>query len=925
MRTQLTTLVLAITLSVMPNQVLAQRNRITARIDSRNRVTLRGHLHPRALPQDDQGPVAASMTLPYVTLVLKRSADQETALAQLLANQQNPASPDYHHWLTPEQYADRFGVSQDDVNTVESWLRDQSLNVVSVARGRNWIAFSGNVSQIESAFGTKIHHFQVDGETHFANTTEPSIPAAFVDVVRAVHGLNDFRFKSNARPDFTSTRGSHNLAPDDIATIYNVRSLYNAGIDGSGQKMVVVGQTGINLTDIQQFRSTYGLPANDPQLILVPNSKDPGIIKAEMVEADLDIELSGAVARNATILYVYSDDVSNSAQYAIDQNLAPVLSMSYGQCEAQTSKADAVALQTSAQQANAQGITWFAASGDSGATDCDGSGARTTGTLSVDLPAGLPEVTGVGGTTFSDSGGTFWATVNSLGGGSATSYIPETAWNDTTTRNLAASGGGASIYFPKPSWQTGTGVPDNGARNVPDVAFAASASHDGFLIYNAGSLSVVGGTSAGAPSFAGIATLLNHYLTSTNAQPSAGLGNMNPRLYGLAQASPSVFHDITSGDNVVDVVCSRARNCTPGAVGYNTGTGYDQVTGLGSVDAYALVTSWNATGPVVSRSEAAMTVLSDSSSLPGSGNAVLTATVTTANGGTPSGTVGFYLNGALLGTAPLAGSGGAAVATLSVTGTQLAAGTDAISAQYSGDSAYNSTAASVTLTVVSSDGPLSISGLANAASFRQAYTPGMILSVFGSQLAPSAQTSGTIPLPTQIGGVSAAVNGVAAPLYYVSPGQLNLQIPYQTPVNSTATLTINNNGQSVSKSFAVTAAAPGVFVDNNGAPSPNAGGARGQTITMFITGAGAVSPAVATGSSPPTGTAAADLPKPSQPVTVTVGGVPAAVQFAGIPAGLVGVTQINYQIPAGAATGAQPVVVTVGAIASQPATLTVTP
>src|SRR5207253_1869653 len=217
-------------------------------------------------------------------------------------------------------------------------------------------------------------------------------------------------------------------------------------------------------------------------------------------------------------------------------NLAPVLSMSYGLCEAQTSRADAAALQSSARQANAQGITWFAASGDSGATDCDGSGSRTTGVLSVDLPAGIPEVTGVGGTTLSDSGGTFRNQINSAGGGSALSYIPESAWNDTTAGNLAASGGGASVYFPKPSWQTGAGVPDNGARNVPDVSFAASASHDGFLIYNAGSLSVIGGTSAGAPSFAGIATLLNHYLVSTGAQASAGLGNMNPRLYSLAQS-----------------------------------------------------------------------------------------------------------------------------------------------------------------------------------------------------------------------------------------------------------------------------------------------------------------------------------------------------------------------------------------------------
>src|SRR5437762_1196166 len=423
---------LAVALSLSSTHLLAQRSRITRKIDTQDRVTLRGHMHPRAQPADDQGPVSSSVTLPYVTLVLMRSADQETALNQLLAGQQDLSSPDYHHWLTPEEYADRFGVSQDDVAKIAAWLRSEGLTVVAVARGRNWIACSGAAPQIENAFGARLDHYLVDGRMHFANATEPSIPAAFAAVVSPIHGLSDFRFKPPKlsvakpflQPDFTSSRGNHNLAPDDVATIYNIKPLYNSGVDGSGQKLVVVGQTAIHLSDIQQFRANFNLPANDPQVVLVPDTKDPGIVSDELIEADLDLELAGAVARNATIIYVYSDDVSNSAQYAIDQNLAPVLSMSYGLCEAHTSSADAMVLQSSARQANAQGITWFAASGDSGATDCDGGTSRTTGVLSVDLPAGIPEVTGVGGTTLSDAGGTCWSQTNLANSASALSYIP---------------------------------------------------------------------------------------------------------------------------------------------------------------------------------------------------------------------------------------------------------------------------------------------------------------------------------------------------------------------------------------------------------------------------------------------------------------------------------------------------------------------
>jgi subtilase family serine protease len=535
------------------------------------------------------------MPLPYVSLVLKPSASQEAELTQLLAEQQDPSSPNYHRWLTPEEFADRFGASQDDIDKIVSWLRDQSLTVISVGRARNSVAFRGDAAQVESAFGIKIHHYQLKGARHFANASEPTIPAGFAAVVGSIRGLHDFRFKSPRRivTHYTSSRGSHYLAPDDVAMIYNIRSLYGAGVDGSGQKLAIVGQTQIKPADIQAFRASFNLPANDPQVMLVPDTKDPGIVSDDLDEAHLDLELAGAVARNANLIYVYSTDVTDAAQYAIDQNLAPVLSMSYGSCEAQTPRSDAMTFQSWAKQANAQGITWFAASGDAGGTDCDGGGSRVRGGLSVDLPASVPEVTGIGGTTLSEGSGNYWNRISDSNGASVLSYIQESAWHDSTPNNPASSGGGSSVFFSKPEWQTGAGVPDDGSRSVPDVSFAASANHDGLLIYTGGSLSIVGGTSVGAPSFAGIAALLNHYLVSSGLQSSAGLGNINPRLYSLAQATPDAFHDITAGNNIITVTCtSRSRNCVEGSFGFSAGAGYDQVTGLGSVDAYKLVTGW---------------------------------------------------------------------------------------------------------------------------------------------------------------------------------------------------------------------------------------------------------------------------------------------------------------------------------------------
>jgi uncharacterized protein (TIGR03437 family) len=911
----------------------AQQSHITSAIVNRERVTLKGHLHPKALAQNDLGRVSPSMTVSYVTIMLAQTAGQQADLDELLAGQQTPGSKNYHRWLTPEEYAQRFGVSEEDLNKIATWARGQGLTVAAVARGRNWISVSGAAAQMEQAFQTELHQYLVAGETHFANAAEPSVPAAMGGIVRAIRGLDDFRAKPAKRiphasvaPDYNSSRGANYLAPNDLATIYNMLPLYAAGIDGSGQSLVIAGQTAINLSDIQQFRSYFSLPPNDPQTMLVPGAGDPGISKSDLSEADLDLEWSGAVARNASIIYVYADDVMLAVQYAIDQNLAPVVSISYGLCELETSTSDALAFRSWAKQGNAQGITWFSASGDNGGADCNDS--QNPG-LAVDLPASVPEVTGVGGTEFQEGGGQYWSPANDSSRASVLSYIPEMAWNDSASDGSpAATGGGASVVFTKPEWQTGSGVPGDNARHVPDVSLSGSADHDGYMVYTGGSLGVFGGTSVPAPAFAGIAALLNQYLVSTHAQQAAGVGNMNPTLYALAQFVPDVFHDVTTGDNVVTAACSsRNRACSNSPVGYTAGVGYDPATGLGSVDAYNLVTKWNGPRDTTVPTSTSITLLTNLSRVASTDVAFLIATVTGANGLTPVGAVVFSAGGATLGSAQLVGSSGTATATLSVNGAQLPLGSATVLAAYTAAPAATVSASVimfVTSTGSASGGTPAIGGLSNAASFKGVFAPGMILSVFGSQLAPSTSSAASVPLPITMAGVAVTVNGVAAPLYYISPGQLNLQIPYETAAGAAATVTINNNGQVGSQSFLMAPVAPGIFTDANGAPVPNISAGRGQIVTLFITGAGAVTPSIFTGSAPPAATAISDLPAPVQTAKVIVGGALASIQFIGIPSGLVGVTQINYQVPGGIGLGPQSVVVTIGGVLSAPANLTVT-
>src|ERR1035437_3850363 len=385
---------------IVAGTLSAQPRLIKGPIQDTQRARMTGHIHPMAKAENDLGPMDASVTLPAITLVLRQTPEQQGDLDRLLTAQQDPSSPDYHRWLSPEQYADRFGASPDDIAKITAWLEQHNLHVTTVGRGRTSVVFTGTAGDVEQALQIRFHRYSVDGRNHFANTAEPSLPIALQTAIRAIHGLHDFRMQSKAvlrpalDPNYTSSSsGNHYLSPDDFGTIYNIKALWNAGYDGTGQKVVIAGQTRVKLADIQPFRTKSQLPAADPQLILVPNTQDPGTVKGDLGEADLDLEWAGATAPQATLVYVYSFDVMDAVLYAIDQNLAPVLSVSYGLCEPQTPHSDMLSMQSWARQANAQGMTWVNASGDSGGADCLSGTSSNGAGFAVDSPADIPEVT----------------------------------------------------------------------------------------------------------------------------------------------------------------------------------------------------------------------------------------------------------------------------------------------------------------------------------------------------------------------------------------------------------------------------------------------------------------------------------------------------------------------------------------------------
>lgn len=822
-------------------------------------TVLHGNRRPAGALVNESGRVDANFPLPAMTLFLKLSSSQQAELQQLLDAQRDPASPQYHQWLTPDEFADRFGANPADISAATVWLRGRGFTVRKISRSRRWIVFGGTAKQVESAFHTEIHRYILAGKTHFANATEPSIPSALADFVSGIEGLDDF-FPGDPT-EMTSAGGVHTLAPDDLAVIYNIASVYKSGIDGTGQKIAVAGTSRFDasaLADVAAFRTKFNLPANVPQVVLNPDYPDPGVT-ASLNEAHLDIEWAGAIGRNAQIIFVYSNTFLHAVLYAVDNNLAPVITMSANNgCEQVNTVATMTFYRQLAQQANAQGITWVNSGSDAGPASCDPNGAPiAAGGLGVRFPASIPEITAVGGTEFNEQGGAYWNATNTANGASAASYIPEMVWNDAVALGaLWAGGGGTSIFFPKPAWQAGPGVPNDNARDVPDIALAASFNHDGYYVIRNGAVVTTGGTSASAPVFAGMLALLNQYVVTNGIQPQPGLGNVNPALYRLAASGSGVFHDITVGNNIVP--CQKGSlNCLDGSFGFSAGPGYDLASGLGSIDVGNLLTNWTSVPP------------------PPKGPSILSG------------------------------------------------------------------------------------GIINAASYAAPLAPGALVAIFTSPLDTQAAGFSGNSLPSSLSGVSVTFNHVTAPMVSVSPAGPNpyvsVQVPFealptgQTSGTSPAVIYVNG-AASVPVVTSIVPSAPGIFtipptgqgnailafIDPNtnqvsiAAPRNAAIGypavpiPRGTAGFFYVTGLGAMSPAVADGSG--NCTASDGLCHATAMPAVFVGGIQAEVPFAGQAPGFPGVFQVNIVIPAAASPGdAVPLVIKSadGSVTSNTATIAV--
>src|SRR5579872_4879985 len=248
-------------------QLANAQTRLRRPIDPARVVALSGHVNPRARAEFDRGPVDPSMPVPNVILGLKLTPAQQADLEQFLAGQQNPASLDYHRWLTPSEFAARFGASQADIDQTAAWLRSQGLTVETISQSRNWISFSGTADTVGRALHTEFHRYDIAGVSHFANAIEPSVPEAIATAVSGISGLHDFRRRGAQRPMSTplatSPDGSHVPSPADYAVIYNIQQLYNLGIDGTGLTIAIAGQSNIKTSDLNLFRNRFNLgPAN---------------------------------------------------------------------------------------------------------------------------------------------------------------------------------------------------------------------------------------------------------------------------------------------------------------------------------------------------------------------------------------------------------------------------------------------------------------------------------------------------------------------------------------------------------------------------------------------------------------------------------------------------------------------------------------
>jgi pseudomonalisin len=817
-------------------QPMAQANRVSAQANLSQQTKLTGHI-PAWATADRQTATSVDLSASMnISLVLRRDPSVEAAFEKLLADQQNPASPHYHQWLTPQQIGTLYGPTQADLDAITSWATGQGLKLVSVQPNRVIVELTGSTAQVASAFRTSFAYFTYNEGAHLSATIEPSIPTALFPVIDSIHGLTQLPLKSYARfnsKQSSSATGAHPnlyngapgqnfIMPNDFAVIYDLASIYSSGntgakIGNTTQKIAIIGRSRVAATDISEFESIAALPSVQPTVIIPTSGVDPGTTGSatdgDQGEATLDVDRVISTAYGAEPDLVVSGDVSGTdgvyiaAAYNVNVLKDPIMTISFGSCE-QSAGASGVNLwNTLFSSAAGEGISVFVSSGDEGAAGCDDPSKNIPAkqVLSPNSICASSYATCVGGTEFNDTANLtlYWRSSNGTGDESAISYIPEGAWNESglgtgTEYVVLATGGGVSSFITKPTWQTGTGVPNDGFRDTPDVAFTA-ADHDGYfgcLAYSGGDCSAsefeaFSGTSAAAPSMAGIAALLNTKMGSQQ-------GNLNPLLYQLAASSPTAFHDTTVATSGVTgctlATPSMCNNSTPapttltgGLAGYEVGTGYDQATGLGSLDVANFLTAAASTTPPPAKVSTTLATTVAPNPATVNQSVTLTATLTPSNttAGAATGTVQFSANGNTIGS-PVSISGN--VATLAQPFTT--AGTYAITAVYAGDANYSTSTAPAVSLVVNS---------AATGSFTLSPSPATLT------LAPGATTGNadTITL-TSTNGFAGSV-GLVCAITFTGTGTASLP-PVCNLSAPSVSLTATNGTGTVTATIATVAA-----------------------------------------------------------------------------------------------------------------------
>lgn len=609
----------------------AEAPRVTATVDN-NTVTALANTHLKLATQTQPvESVADSLPMNHLQLVLKRSALREKSLAKLIADQHDPSSRKFHQWLTPAQFGQTFGVSDADIAAASSWLKSQGFTVNGVYPNKMQIDFSGNAGAVKRAFRTQENRYTVAGQSHIANAGDISVPTALSGVVAGVAGLNDIhpepqhiapqigsfdpakKMFAVAQPagkvDFAKSSlaalgpdavpfstGIRGFAPYDMAKIYGADKLQSAGITGKGITIAVVDVESMVPADwtnfVQQFNlGSYGgtFSQVQPQADGFTNCVDPNIAvpNSDFTETVLDAEWATAIAPGANIV-VATCDSSNSNNFfggvftaatnlINAANRPNIISASYGFGEGSTDAASKSAIDLMWAQADAEGISVFVSTGDSGANPSFNGNVIHGAGIDANSLGTSPNVTAVGGTDTADvlDGTTkkyFSPNFNDVYG-SALSYVPEIPWNQSCGNDVAAKSlgfsdsisfckealifdplsiyttseggsGGPSSVDAKPAWQRLVfGAAKDQSRDLPDVSLFAGSygAHSAVILCTAAAPCVPGftspvvlegGTSLSAPMFAGIQALIDQGLS--DAGLPASQGNAAPTLYALA-------------------------------------------------------------------------------------------------------------------------------------------------------------------------------------------------------------------------------------------------------------------------------------------------------------------------------------------------------------------------------------------------------